>query len=75
MLVGYSEDGMHSERSIGYPLLHRKTQAGLKKVFTEREPCQSHPGQGTQSVHAGTEIASWALESSFIPDGNDKVLA
>ncbi|WP_308030983.1 nucleic acid/nucleotide deaminase domain-containing protein [Streptomyces sp. CoH27] len=43
ILVGYSEDGMHSERSIGYPLLHRKTQSGLKEVFTEREPCQKKP--------------------------------
>ncbi|MET7286311.1 nucleic acid/nucleotide deaminase domain-containing protein [Streptomyces sp. NPDC005573] len=43
ILVGYSEDGMHSERSIGYPLLHRGTQKGLSEVFTERQPCQKKP--------------------------------
>lgn len=43
ILVGYSEDGMHSERSVGYPLLHRGTQSGLDEVFTEREPCQKKP--------------------------------
>ncbi|WP_433451774.1 nucleic acid/nucleotide deaminase domain-containing protein [Streptomyces sp. CA-142005] len=43
ILVGYSDDSMHSERSIGYPLLHRETQSGLKEVFTERQPCQKRP--------------------------------
>ena len=39
----YSEKSMHSERSIGYPLLHNGKQSGLKEVFTEREPCQLKP--------------------------------
>ncbi|NWF29409.1 hypothetical protein HW130_24655 [Streptomyces sp. PKU-EA00015] len=39
ILVGYS-DGMHSERSIGYPLIKKKKEAGLQAVFTERAPCQ-----------------------------------
>lgn len=43
ILVGYSENGMHSERSIGYPILHNGKQSGLKEVFTEREPCQLTP--------------------------------
>ncbi|MGY3205334.1 nucleic acid/nucleotide deaminase domain-containing protein [Streptomyces sp. TE5632] len=43
ILVGYSEKSMHSERSIGYPLLHNGKQSGLKEVFTEREPCQLKP--------------------------------
>ncbi|MEV6782063.1 nucleic acid/nucleotide deaminase domain-containing protein [Streptomyces sp. NPDC051098] len=43
ILVGYSQKSMHSERSIGYPLLHNGKQDGLKEVFTEREPCQKRP--------------------------------
>ena len=43
ILVGYSKNSMHSERSIGYPLLHNNKQDGLKEVFTEREPCQKRP--------------------------------
>lgn len=43
ILVGYSEKSMHSERSIGYPILHNGKQSGLKEVFTEREPCQLKP--------------------------------
>jgi hypothetical protein len=43
ILVGYSEKSMHSERSIGYPLLHNNKQDGLREVFTEREPCQLKP--------------------------------
>ncbi|MFF3312834.1 nucleic acid/nucleotide deaminase domain-containing protein [Streptomyces sp. NPDC002952] len=43
VLVGYSEKSMHSERSIGYPILHNGKQSGLKEVFTEREPCQLKP--------------------------------
>lgn len=43
VLVGYSEGSMHSERSIGYPLLNKGKGAGLQEVFTEREPCQKRP--------------------------------
>uniref|UniRef100_A0AAU3GNQ3 Outer membrane channel protein CpnT-like N-terminal domain-containing protein n=1 Tax=Streptomyces sp. NBC_01401 TaxID=2903854 RepID=A0AAU3GNQ3_9ACTN len=43
VLVGYSKNSMHSERSIGYPILHNEKQSGLKEVFTEREPCQKRP--------------------------------
>lgn len=43
VLVGYSEKSMHSERSIGYPILHNKKQSGLTEVFTERQPCQLKP--------------------------------
>ncbi|MCX4514513.1 hypothetical protein OHA27_30155 [Streptomyces sp. NBC_01619] len=40
ILVGRSDRGMHSERVIGYPLIHKGKQAGLDEVFTERAPCQ-----------------------------------
>ncbi|MEU5977425.1 nucleic acid/nucleotide deaminase domain-containing protein [Streptomyces sp. NPDC047315] len=40
ILVGNSEQGLHSERSIGYPLINKGKEAGLKSVFTERAPCQ-----------------------------------
>ncbi|MEC4018295.1 nucleic acid/nucleotide deaminase domain-containing protein [Streptomyces sp. H27-D2] len=40
ILVGASDRGMHSERVIGYPLLHKGKAAGLDEVFTERAPCQ-----------------------------------
>ncbi|MET9438731.1 nucleic acid/nucleotide deaminase domain-containing protein [Streptomyces sp. NPDC006551] len=40
ILVGRSDRGMHSERVIGYSLIHKEKQAGLREVFTEREPCQ-----------------------------------
>ncbi|MEU3480874.1 nucleic acid/nucleotide deaminase domain-containing protein [Streptomyces sp. NPDC033754] len=45
ILVGYSENpkGTHSERSIGYPIMHNGKQSGLTEVFTEREPCQKTP--------------------------------
>lgn len=43
LLVGYSEKSLHSERSIGYPLIHKGTQSGLREVYTEREPCQKMP--------------------------------
>ncbi|MEV0777226.1 nucleic acid/nucleotide deaminase domain-containing protein [Streptomyces sp. NPDC050428] len=43
ILVGYSKNSMHSERSIGYPLLENKKQDGLKEVFSERAPCQKRP--------------------------------
>lgn len=39
-LIGSSDRGMHSERVIGYPLLHKGKAAGLNEVFTERAPCQ-----------------------------------
>ncbi|WP_371628822.1 hypothetical protein OG892_08465 [Streptomyces sp. NBC_00341] len=41
-LVGYSKS-VHSERSVGYPLLKADQQAGLKSLYTEREPCQKAP--------------------------------
>jgi len=42
ILVGYSKNSMHSERSIGYPVMHNdEKQSGLKEVFTERAPCQN----------------------------------
>ncbi|MER7492538.1 nucleic acid/nucleotide deaminase domain-containing protein [Streptomyces pharetrae] len=43
ILVGYSEKSLHSERSIGYPLLRNGKQSGLDAVFTERRPCQLRP--------------------------------
>ncbi|MFD6343126.1 nucleic acid/nucleotide deaminase domain-containing protein [Streptomyces roseolus] len=43
ILVGYSKTSLHSERSIGYPLLHNGKQAGLTHVFSERAPCQKRP--------------------------------
>ncbi|WP_308313208.1 nucleic acid/nucleotide deaminase domain-containing protein [Streptomyces sp. ISL-1] len=43
ILVGYSKNSMHSERSIGYPIVHNEKQAGLKEVFSERAPCQKRP--------------------------------
>ncbi|MFJ1912588.1 nucleic acid/nucleotide deaminase domain-containing protein [Streptomyces sp. NPDC088147] len=44
ILVGYSEPNkLHSERSIGYPIMHNEKKSGLKEVFTEREPCQKRP--------------------------------
>ncbi|WP_381793350.1 nucleic acid/nucleotide deaminase domain-containing protein [Streptomyces niveus] len=43
ILVGYSDSKYHSERNIGHPLLQNGAQAGLKEMFTEREPCQKNP--------------------------------
>ncbi|MFE5729945.1 nucleic acid/nucleotide deaminase domain-containing protein [Streptomyces sp. NPDC056528] len=43
ILVGYSKTSLHSERSIGYPLLRNGKQQGLTKVFSERAPCQKRP--------------------------------
>ncbi|MFB4427057.1 nucleic acid/nucleotide deaminase domain-containing protein [Streptomyces sp. QL37] len=40
ILIGRSDRGMHSERVIGYSLIHKGKQDGLDEVFTERAPCQ-----------------------------------
>ncbi|MGW7361057.1 WXG100-like domain-containing protein [Streptomyces sp. NPDC054802] len=42
ILVGHSKS-VHSERSIGYPLLKAGQQEHLKSLYTEREPCQKPP--------------------------------
>jgi uncharacterized protein YukE len=42
ILVGYSKS-VHSERSVGYPLLRAGQQDSLQSLYTEREPCQNPP--------------------------------
>ncbi|MFD3622215.1 nucleic acid/nucleotide deaminase domain-containing protein [Streptomyces sp. NPDC058676] len=42
ILVGHSKS-VHSERSVGYPLLKAGQQDGLQSLYTEREPCQKQP--------------------------------
>ncbi|MFD6532755.1 nucleic acid/nucleotide deaminase domain-containing protein [Streptomyces sp. NPDC060184] len=39
ILVGTS-DPVHSERILGYPVLHSQEQAHVGSLYTEREPCQ-----------------------------------
>ncbi|PRH79293.1 hypothetical protein C6N75_10205 [Streptomyces solincola] len=39
ILVGHSK-GVHSERTIGYPVLRHGKQGGVQSLYTEREPCQ-----------------------------------
>ncbi|MEU0333999.1 nucleic acid/nucleotide deaminase domain-containing protein [Streptomyces sp. NPDC006193] len=39
ILVGHSQ-GVHSERTIGYPVLEHGNKHGLTSLYTEREPCQ-----------------------------------
>jgi hypothetical protein len=39
ILVGHSK-GVHSERTIGYPVLKHGRQDGIQSLYTEREPCQ-----------------------------------
>ncbi|WP_327267805.1 nucleic acid/nucleotide deaminase domain-containing protein [Streptomyces sp. NBC_01218] len=39
ILVGTS-DPVHSERILGYPILHSSEQAHVNALYTEREPCQ-----------------------------------
>ncbi|MEU6505171.1 nucleic acid/nucleotide deaminase domain-containing protein [Streptomyces sp. NPDC046942] len=43
ILVGYSNKRGHSERMIGFPILHSNQGHRLKEIFTEREPCQKNP--------------------------------
>ncbi|MGW1909958.1 nucleic acid/nucleotide deaminase domain-containing protein [Streptomyces sp. NPDC002076] len=43
ILVGYSNKRGHSERMIGFPILHSDQGHRLKEIFTEREPCQKNP--------------------------------
>ncbi|MFQ6145257.1 nucleic acid/nucleotide deaminase domain-containing protein [Streptomyces seoulensis] len=43
VLVGYSNKRGHSERMIGFPLIHSGQQHGLQEIFTEREPCRKNP--------------------------------
>ncbi|MFB6671221.1 nucleic acid/nucleotide deaminase domain-containing protein [Streptomyces sp. NPDC057684] len=40
ILVGHSQ-GVHSERTIGYPVLRDGNPAGVGDLYTEREPCQA----------------------------------
>ncbi|MGV9343030.1 WXG100-like domain-containing protein [Streptomyces sp. NPDC003688] len=39
ILVGHSQ-GVHSERTIGYPVLKHGNKKGIGPLYTEREPCQ-----------------------------------
>ncbi|MEU9441935.1 nucleic acid/nucleotide deaminase domain-containing protein [Streptomyces sp. NPDC048304] len=39
ILVGHSQ-GVHSERTIGYPVLKFGNKEGIQSLYTEREPCQ-----------------------------------
>lgn len=39
VLVGHSQ-GVHSERTIGYPVLKHGKESGIQSIYTEREPCQ-----------------------------------
>ncbi|MGW0929178.1 WXG100-like domain-containing protein [Streptomyces sp. NPDC002644] len=43
ILVGDSGSGPHSERVLGYPILHNDRQRQVQAVYTEREPCQKSP--------------------------------
>ncbi|WP_240468461.1 nucleic acid/nucleotide deaminase domain-containing protein [Streptomyces dangxiongensis] len=43
VLVGYSNKKGHSERMIGFPILHSGQKDRLREIFTEREPCQKNP--------------------------------
>ncbi|MFI6358041.1 nucleic acid/nucleotide deaminase domain-containing protein [Streptomyces sp. NPDC050743] len=40
ILVGHSK-GVHSERTIGYPVLRDGNPDGLSPLYTERQPCQA----------------------------------
>ncbi|MFD7458503.1 nucleic acid/nucleotide deaminase domain-containing protein [Streptomyces sp. NPDC059868] len=40
ILVGHSK-GVHSERTIGYPVLRDGNPDGLGPLYTERQPCQA----------------------------------
>ncbi|MFF0747152.1 nucleic acid/nucleotide deaminase domain-containing protein [Streptomyces sp. NPDC004111] len=51
VLVGYSNKAGHSERMIGRPLLQSGKGMGLRKVFTEREPCKKNPECGRWMDH------------------------
>ncbi|MEU2441339.1 nucleic acid/nucleotide deaminase domain-containing protein [Streptomyces rubradiris] len=39
ILVGHSKN-VHSERTIGYPVLRDGNPQGMRDLYTEREPCQ-----------------------------------
>ncbi|MFE1881957.1 WXG100-like domain-containing protein [Streptomyces diastatochromogenes] len=43
ILVGYSNKRGHSERMIGFPILHSGNKDRLEEIFTEREPCKKNP--------------------------------
>ncbi|MEU7304120.1 nucleic acid/nucleotide deaminase domain-containing protein [Streptomyces sp. NPDC007189] len=43
ILVGYSNKRGHSERMIGFPVIHSNQKHRLEEIFTEREPCQKNP--------------------------------
>ncbi|WP_330459167.1 hypothetical protein OIB37_21145 [Streptomyces sp. NBC_00820] len=43
ILVGYSNKRGHSERMIGFPILHSGNKERLQEIFTEREPCRKNP--------------------------------
>jgi hypothetical protein len=43
ILVAYSNKRGHSERMIGFPIIHSGNKERLRAIFTEREPCQKNP--------------------------------
>ncbi|QKW28790.1 hypothetical protein HUT11_23810 [Streptomyces seoulensis] len=62
ILVGHSK-GVHSERTIGYPVLKDGNPHGIQSLYTEREPCQEssswcdqwlakHFGEDQQVTHS-----------------------
>ncbi|WP_343235789.1 nucleic acid/nucleotide deaminase domain-containing protein [Streptomyces sp. SID10815] len=62
ILVGHSK-GVHSERTIGYPVLRDGNPHGIQSLYTEREPCQEssswcdqwlakHFGEDQQVTHS-----------------------
>ncbi|MBF9071977.1 nucleic acid/nucleotide deaminase domain-containing protein [Streptacidiphilus fuscans] len=60
ILVGRSSaERSHSERSIGYPLVHNKKQFQVDQVYTERRPCQK-----------GSTCERWLNMHMFDPEQN-----
>ncbi|MDH2389362.1 nucleic acid/nucleotide deaminase domain-containing protein [Streptomyces sp. HNM0663] len=49
ILVGHSK-GVHSERTIGYPVLRHGREDNIQALYTEREPCQNPPSWCDQWV-------------------------
>ena len=43
IMVGRSDNPMHSERALGIPYLKSDSAGGITEVYTEREPCTNDP--------------------------------
>ncbi|MHA6762516.1 nucleic acid/nucleotide deaminase domain-containing protein [Streptacidiphilus sp. PAMC 29251] len=60
IMVGRSDNPVHSERVLGVPYLRSGSEHGITEVYTEREPCTNDPHvPGTPRATTTPNCAAW----------------